>query len=547
MGVWLIGASRSAAGPRPRASAGGGRGRREPTAAGQGGEPSRNGGSAGGRGRARAEARLLAVGLALVVAACGGDEEGPAEPGPDLDRLAATARGERGTPAGVEAAEAWAEAARAASRPDQLRQARRLLELAAEQVPAIGCAAELALARLDRPEDPARAYRHAYRARRLEGDAACHDAAGDLLGALAEHRPPAGELVQLDRALGLAVEVEPCRLTRLASYGAGPNGVRVALYLEGACAYEERRDGDAFVLAFPTLARDPELAAEQALPGGGVGRVTLGEGEDAELRFALEPGATARAFFLRAPDRVLVDVSAQALLAERTEQRESVIVLDPGHGGNEFGARYDGLKESEIVLDLTRRVARILTGRLPRARVLLTRHRDEVVSLEQRTAMANAAGADVFVSIHLNAADEPVETGGITTFVLDETDDRQALRLAARENGTAVADVTGIQRLLARVHRRDQVAHSRALAEAVHRHTLEGGRRVLPQLPDRGVRSALFYVLVGARMPAVLLEASFLTKPEEAAALRTERYRRALAAGIAEGIVHYVADGEQGP
>ena len=84
------------------------------------------------------------------------------------------------------------------------------------------------------------------------------------------------------------------------------------------------------------------------------------------------------------------------------------------------------------------------------------------------------------------------------------------------------------------------MALSRELAESIHRGTLAGGRRVLPRLPDRGVRSAMFHVLVGARMPAVLLEASFLSKPEEAAALGTARYRQALAEGIAAGIARYV-------
>mgnify|MGYP000535342611 CR=1 FL=1 len=170
----------------------------------------------------------------------------------------------------------------------------------------------------------------------------------------------------------------------------------------------------------------------------------------------------------------------------------------------------------------------------------LTRQADVTLSLEERTAMANAVGADLFVSIHLNAADEPVEHGGVTTFVLDTTNQRQANRLAARENGTSTRDVTDLQRLLAGLHRQDQLAGSRQLAESIHRGTLAGGRRILPQLPDRGVRSAMFHVLVGARMPAVLLEASFLSKPEEAAALGTARYRQSLAEGIAAGIARYV-------
>ena len=113
-------------------------------------------------------------------------------------------------------------------------------------------------------------------------------------------------------------------------------------------------------------------------------------------------------------------------------------------------------------------------------------------------AIANSIGADLFLSIHLNAADDEVERGGVTTFVLDTSDDRQALRLAARENGTTVDEVDSLARLLAQLHRSDQVAASRDVAEQVHRATLEAGRRHLPSLHDRGVKSALFYVLVGA-------------------------------------------------
>ncbi|MFN7699169.1 MAG: N-acetylmuramoyl-L-alanine amidase, partial [Deltaproteobacteria bacterium] len=95
----------------------------------------------------------------------------------------------------------------------------------------------------------------------------------------------------------------------------------------------------------------------------------------------------------------------------------ALLVLDPGHGGNDYGARAFGLEEQDITLDLAVRVRDILRARLPDTRVVLTREEDRFVSLEQRTAMANAVGADAFVSIHLNAAWEDVQHGGVTTFV----------------------------------------------------------------------------------------------------------------------------------
>jgi N-acetylmuramoyl-L-alanine amidase len=126
------------------------------------------------------------------------------------------------------------------------------------------------------------------------------------------------------------------------------------------------------------------------------------------------------------------------------------------------------------------------------------------------------------------------------TFVLDTTDDQAALRLAARENDTDIEGVSRLQLILASLFRRDQVERSRALADRVQRATLRSGRRLLPELNDRGVKSALFYVLVGAQMPAILVEASFITEPREAAALATDEYRQALADGIAEGIAQHL-------
>jgi N-acetylmuramoyl-L-alanine amidase len=181
-----------------------------------------------------------------------------------------------------------------------------------------------------------------------------------------------------------------------------------------------------------------------------------------------------------------------------------------------------------------------LKRRLPGASVVLTRERDEDVSLEERAALANGYQADLFVSIHFNASHSPEDKGGVSTFILDTSDDVQALRLAARENATSEKEVSDLQVILASLYRKEQVRASERLARSIHRSTLASASRMLPELPDRGVKSALFFVLVGARMPAVLLEASFITNRVEEQALRTERYRGLLAEGITDGIVKYL-------
>lgn len=357
---------------------------------------------------------------------------------------------------------------------------------------------------------------------------------------------------------GAAAEpASPVRLTNIEVYSGGELGARAVLRFDGEARFtvgqSPATNGDpprAWV-DVPDAQPEPTVGEVWQVNSGGLTqarRLTSAAGGTRVL-FDLAPGARHRVFAFPEPFRLVVDIESRDSLARAVQPQlpegaahpTRVIVLDPGHGGTERGASAGRLRESQLALDLATRVAILLRRALPGVRVLLTRQADVTVSLEERTAMANAVGADLFVSIHLNAAEEPVEHGGVTTFVLDTTNQRQANRLAARENGTSTRDVTDLQRLLAGLHRREQIALSRELAEAVHRGTLAGGRRVLPRLPDRGVRSAMFHVLVGARMPAVLLEASFLSKPEEAAALGTPRYRQALAEGIAAGIERYVS------
>jgi len=320
-------------------------------------------------------------------------------------------------------------------------------------------------------------------------------------------------------------------------------GARVVLLFEGAPLFHQNHLPAQGILParIAIELEDAEwgdaVPVSQSIERGGLRRVRLAT-PNPRVVLDLQPGAAGRVFYLTDPYRIVVDVSK----ARSEKKARPLVVLDPGHGGSEPGAANDqhGLVESRVALDLAELTASRLRAIMPRTRVMLTRSSDVDLSLEERCAVANAMEADAFVSIHLNASSEPVHKGGVATFVLDTTNDRQALRLAARENGTRVAEVTGIQSLLAKYHRRSQAKGSLTLAGKIHRHTLKRGRSVLPKLSDRGVRSAMFYVLVGARMPSVLVEASFLTYEPEARALANRRYRRALADGIASGIASYL-------
>lgn len=333
---------------------------------------------------------------------------------------------------------------------------------------------------------------------------------------------------------------------------APPESVRVVIALDRP-AHFEREDLDAsgglprrLQLSIDDATLAATIPALVPVGAAGLSRVRASTtDEGARITFDLEADATPQVYLLRDPMRIVVDTARPDPSADPSARRRvRLVVLDPGHGGDDFGARAFRLRESDLTLDLAMRTRDALLRRRPDIRVVLTRENDTFVSLEQRTAMANAIGADVFVSIHLNAAWEPVDHGGVTTFVLDTTNDAQAVRLAARENGTSTRDVTELERILAGLERGEQSEGSTRLADRIHFGTLSAGRHVLPHLHDRGVRSAMFYVLVGATMPAVLVETSFLTREDEADALRTERYRDALAGGIADGIARYAAPPE---
>jgi len=534
--------------------------------------------------------------LAAVLLACGGpdapDAPPPAHEGAPLDDEAAMAaplasldealvplRAEAGGRGDERAVRAAREAARLlrivelrAPERAALDEAEALLAAASSDPTVPGaCEASLELAHLlarDRSR-PAEAYEVAYRTvRRFRADdeARCASEARRALAVLAPHRP--------DEALLRAIDADPARsepdpaegspsaleawarlrrsdgveVVGLTSFGEpGAASARVVVTLDGVTELDTEAlasDGEVprrLVVGLPGARLRSGLPSSLPVGAGGLERVRMAA-DDAGVRVSLDLAgdASTNVYALESPFRVVVDVAPSRVPEPGTPARSlGLVLLDPGHGGDDYGARAFGLHEADLTLDIAMRVRSSLLALAPDLRVIMTREDDTFVSLEQRAAMANAIGADVFVSIHLNAADEPVDHGGITTFVLDTTNDRSALRLAARENGTATWEVTELQRILAGLSREDQLAGSRVLAERIHGSLLASGRTILPRLHDRGVRSAMFYVLVGATMPAVLVEASFMTREDEADALRSARYRDALAAGIAEGIAAY--------
>lgn len=214
------------------------------------------------------------------------------------------------------------------------------------------------------------------------------------------------------------------------------------------------------------------------------------------------------------------------------------IVIDPGHGGRDPGAMAFGLKEKDIVLRVARKAAEKLKNRYAYD-VILTRNDDRTLPLEERTAIANTSKADLFISIHVNAHPRKT-TRGIETFFLNLATNTEAMRVAARENATSAHNISDLQDILTDLMQNSKIEESSILAEYVQNSLVSGLLAKRFETRDLGVKQAPFYVLIGAEMPSVLAEISFISNPEDAAQLRREEFLDAIATRIAAGVVGYV-------
>ncbi len=244
--------------------------------------------------------------------------------------------------------------------------------------------------------------------------------------------------------------------------------------------------------------------------------------------------------------RLLVD-----LVASEAEKRKSevpfTIVIDPGHGGEDPGALGpNGTVEKDIVLDVARRLKKRLEARRD-VRVILTRDRDVFVPLLERTRIANRENADLFLSLHVNAI--PGRRGrrvrGIETYLLNWRNSKEAERVVARENkffaeNRGLGDDSVLELILQDLSRDYKRDESLKLAHRVQGSLVDDLRKNYSGVRDLGVKQGRFYVLLGAKMPAVLAEISFLTNPTEAKRLARAPYREAVAEGLSRGVVSYL-------
>ena len=215
------------------------------------------------------------------------------------------------------------------------------------------------------------------------------------------------------------------------------------------------------------------------------------------------------------------------------------IVIDAGHGGHDTGTiGPEGLMEKDLVLDVSLRLGRLLESRLG-ADVIYTRDDDTFIPLETRTAIANEKQADLFISVHANSSPDP-EARGVETYYLNFTSSPDALEVAARENAVSEKSIHELQDLVKKITLKEKIDESRELASDVQTSLYQGLSAKNPSLHNRGVKKAPFVVLIGANMPSILAEISFVSNPIDEQRLETPDYRQKIAESLYKGIAKYV-------
>jgi len=215
------------------------------------------------------------------------------------------------------------------------------------------------------------------------------------------------------------------------------------------------------------------------------------------------------------------------------------IVIDAGHGGHDTGTiGPGGLLEKDLVLDVSLRLGRLLRSKMG-ADVVYTRGDDTFVPLETRTAIANEQEADLFISIHANSSPD-ASARGVETYYLNFNPSPEAMEVAARENAVSEKSVHDLGDLVKKIALRDKVEESREFATDVQHSLYQGVGGKNKGVRDRGVKKALFIVLLGANMPSILAEISFISNPSDERRLQTPEYRQRIAESLYRGIARYI-------
>lgn len=266
-----------------------------------------------------------------------------------------------------------------------------------------------------------------------------------------------------------------------------------------------------------------------SLPAGA--RLTASALASADENRAAAAGSTARTATVPA-----ANLDGRLSIARQLGLTVSRIVIDPGHGGHDPGAKAGDTTEAALVLDIALRLETLL--RQEGADVILTRRTDQFVPLEERTSIANREGADLFLSIHTNASATP-QAAGVETYFLNFASNGGAASVAARENAASGKPMNALPDVVKAIAMNGKLDESRDLATHVQRALVRQLRPTNRSLKDLGVKQAPFVVLIGATMPSVLAEVSFLTNDQEAKLLKGQNYRQRIAEALLAGLQRY--------
>jgi N-acetylmuramoyl-L-alanine amidase len=216
------------------------------------------------------------------------------------------------------------------------------------------------------------------------------------------------------------------------------------------------------------------------------------------------------------------------------------IVIDAGHGGYDTGTiGPSGLMEKDLCLDVALRLGKMILEKLPGTEVIYTREDDTFVPLENRTAIANQSKADLFLSIHANSSRDK-SARGIETFYLNFAASDEAMEVAARENALSQGSIHDLQDLIKRIAKNEKIEESREFALEIQENLAKRLQKVSKNNKSRGVKKAPFVVLIGANMPSVLSEISFISNPTDETLLKKGEHRNKVVEGLYHGIEKYL-------
>jgi len=281
------------------------------------------------------------------------------------------------------------------------------------------------------------------------------------------------------------------------------------------------------------------------------------DGSTVRLVLDIENVKNYKVFFLENPFRLIVDVMGpekeperpveplskgkKLSLAQQLGLEVKRIIIDAGHGGKDSGAvGKKKLYEKKLTLKLAKKLAKRIQQDL-KLETLLTRGVDCFIPLEERTAIANTKKADLFISIHINSSPNP-QAEGIETYFLNLATDEESIRVAARENATSTKRISDLQKILKDLMLNAKIDESSRLANHVQQNVVQALNEKFPPVKNLGVKQAPFYVLIGARMPAILVETSFISNDRERERLVQEEYLDQIVEGLIKGIESYIKE-----